>query len=155
VNYLVTGTGQAQQTVSGTTATYSGLAAGKSYTFTVRAVTKTPDGETRNGATASRSITVPAQSVSISRGAATTSSNCSGDCAFVNVSMRGFQANTKYSIRLSSSSNNEVATESGTTNSSGSLNYNQLDYDVAGETIYVQVIAPDGTIVKSNSIKWK
>jgi hypothetical protein len=69
--------------------------------------------------------------------------------------MRGFQANTKYSIRLSSSSNNNVQTESGTTNSSGSLNYNQLDYDVAGETIFVQVIAPDGTIVRSNSITWK
>ncbi|WP_143086306.1 fibronectin type III domain-containing protein [Amycolatopsis saalfeldensis] len=155
VNYLVTGTGQAQQTVSGTTATYSGLAAGKSYTFTVRAVTKTPDGETRNGATASKSITVPAQSVSISRGAKTSSSNCSKDCYQVNVSMTGFEANTKYDIQLSSSSNNNVQTESTTTNASGSANYNQLDYDVAGETIYVQVIAPDGTIVKSNSITWK
>lgn len=155
MHYLVTGTGMTQQTVSGTTATYPGLTAGKSYTFTVRAVTRTPDGQTRNGAVASRTITVPSRSISISRGRDTTSDNCDApDCAFVNVSMKGFEPNKRYSIRLSSSANSNVRTESATTDASGSLNYGELDYDVPGQTIWVTVTTADGP-VESNRIKWK
>jgi hypothetical protein len=154
VHYLVTGTGLAQQTVSGTSTTFPGLSAGNSYTFTVRAVTKTPDGQTRNGAAASKTITVPSPKITISRGKSTTSSNCKApDCAFVNVTMTGFAANTQYSIRLSSGSTTNVQTENTTTNASGSANYNQLDYDVPGQTIWVSVMTPDGRIT-SNTITW-
>jgi hypothetical protein len=155
VHYVVTGTGLAQQTVSGTTATYSGLAAGKTYTFTVRAVTRTPDGETRTGAAASKSITVPSPKITISEGAPTTSGNCNApDCAAVNVTMTGFAPNTTYAIRLSSDSNANVRTESARTNASGALTYNQLDYDERGQTIWVSVATPDGRIT-SNRITWE
>jgi hypothetical protein len=155
VHYVVTGTGLAQQTVSGTTATYSGLAAGKNYTFTVRAVTRTPDGETRTGAPASKSLTVPSPKITISQGAPTTSGSCDApDCGFVNVTMTGFAAGTRYGIKLSSNSTGNVRTEYATTNSSGSLTYNELDYDEPGQTIWVSVVTPDGT-VQSNRITWK
>ncbi|WP_410664138.1 fibronectin type III domain-containing protein [Amycolatopsis sp. lyj-84] len=154
VHYLVTGTGLAQQTVTGTSATYSGLTAGKSYTFTVRAVTRTPDGQTRNGAAAGRTITVPSPAITISRGRDTSSENCDPpDCAAVNVTMKGFAPNTRYSIRLSSSSNTNVRTESTTTGANGSATYNELNYDVPGQTIWVSVQTPDGRIT-SNRIRW-
>ncbi|MEU8635396.1 fibronectin type III domain-containing protein [Amycolatopsis sp. NPDC048633] len=154
VHYLVTGTGLAQQTVAGTTATYAGLTAGKSYTFTVRAVTRTPDGETRTGAPASKSITVPSPKITISQGAPTTSGNCDApDCAAVNVTMTGFAPNTTYAIRLSSNSNANVRTESARTTANGSLTYDELDYDEPGQTIWVSVATPDGRIT-SNRITW-
>ncbi|MCR6489821.1 fibronectin type III domain-containing protein [Amycolatopsis sp. OK19-0408] len=155
VHYVVTGTGLAQQTVSGTTATYSGLSAGKTYTFTVRAVTRTPDGQTRTGAAASKSVTVPSPKITISQGAPTSSGNCDApDCARVNVTMTGFAPNTTYAIRLSSESNANVRTESARTNGNGSLTYNQLDYDEPGQTVWVSVETPDGRIT-SNRINWK
>ncbi|MFJ1761327.1 fibronectin type III domain-containing protein [Amycolatopsis sp. NPDC088138] len=155
VHYVVTGTGLAQQTVSGTTAAYSGLSAGKTYTFTVRAVTRTSDGQTRTGAAGSKSLTVPSPKITISEGRPTTSGSCDApDCAAVNVTMTGFAPNTRYGIRLSSNSTGNVQTEYATTNSSGSLTYNELDYDEPGQTIWVSVVTPDGT-VESNRIKWK
>lgn len=154
VHYLVTGTGLAQQTVTGTTATYSGLTAGNSYTFTVRAVTRTPDGQTRNGATASRTITVPAPTITISRGRDTSSENCHPpNCSAVNVTMKGFAPNTRYDIRLSSSSTTNVQTEDTRTDANGSAIYNELNYDVPGQTIWVSVQTPDGRIT-SNRIRW-
>lgn len=155
VHYVVTGTGLAQQTVSGTSAQYSGLSAGNTYTFTVRAVTRTPDGETRTGAAASKSITVPSPKITISQGAPTTTDNCDApDCARVNVTMTGFAPNTTYAIRLSSDSTTDVRTESARTNANGSLTYDELDYDEPGQTIWVSVMTPDGRIT-SNRIQWK
>jgi len=154
VHYVVTGTGFAQQTVAGTSASYSGLTAGNSYTFTVRAVTRTPDGQTREGQAASRTITVPAPTITISRGRDTSSENChEPDCAEVNVTMKGFAPNTRYAIRLSSSSTTNVRTESTTTGADGSATYNELNYDVPGQTIWVSVETPDGRI-SSNRIRW-
>ncbi|UMP01330.1 fibronectin type III domain-containing protein [Amycolatopsis sp. EV170708-02-1] len=153
-HYVVTGTGFAQQTVTGTSASYPGLTAGNSYTFTVRAVTRTPDGQTREGQTASRTITVPAPTITISRGRDTSSENChEPDCAEVNVTMKGFAPNTRYAIRLSSSSNTNVRTESTTTGADGSATYNELNYDVPGQTVWVSVQTPDGRIT-SNRIRW-
>ncbi|OLZ58163.1 hypothetical protein BS330_13185 [Amycolatopsis keratiniphila subsp. nogabecina] len=154
VHYLVTGTGFAQQTVAGTSASYPGLTAGNSYTFTVRAVTRTPGGQTREGQQASRTITVPAPTITISRGRDTSSENChEPDCAQVNVTMKGFAPGKRYAIRLSSSSNTDVRTEYTTTDADGSATYNELNYDVPGQTIWVSVQTPDGRIT-SNRIRW-
>jgi hypothetical protein len=72
----------------------------------------------------------------------------------VNVTMTGFAPGTRYGIKLSSNSTGNVQTEYATTNSSGSLTYNQLDYDEPGQTVWVSVVTPDGT-VESNRITWK
>lgn len=153
-HYLVSATGQADRTVTGTSTVYSGLPAGRTITFTVRAVTTGADGQTRTGAAGSTTLTIPsAPTIAISRGANTTSSNCHGDCAFVDATMHGFAPNTHYSITLSSTSNSNVQTESFTTNANGDATYNELDYDVPGETVWISVATPNGRIT-SNRIVW-
>lgn len=154
-HYQVSATGLGTKNVTGTSTSYSGLSAGRTYTFTVRAVTKTPDGNTLNGAQGSKSLTIPAQSVTISQGAPTTSGKCSKNCYRVNVTISGFPPDSAVSIRLSSDSNSNVQTENTTTNASGSASYNNLDYDQPGQQIYVTVTAADGTSKQSNTITWK
>lgn len=154
-HYLVSGSGLGDKTVTGTSTTFTGLSPGDSVTFTVRAVTRTPDGQTRTGAAASKTLTVPSPSITISQGKSTTSGSCKApDCAQVDVSMKGFAPNTRYTITLHSDDNNDVAHESTTTNASGSATYNELDYDVPGEHVWVAVTTPDGTVT-SNKITWE
>lgn len=155
VDYLVSATGQADRTVTGTATSYTGLAAGRTIAFTVRAVTTAPDGRRLTGAAGGTSLTVPAPKITISHGAATTSSNCDApDCADVNATMTGFAPNTRYSITLSSSSNPDVQTESFVTDSNGDAEYDELDYDVPGETVWISVPTSDGTVT-SNKIVWE
>lgn len=155
VDYRVTATGQAARTVASTSTSYTGLARGRTVTFTVRAVTRIADGRTLTGAPGSTSLTVPAApTISIQRGAPTTSSNCHNDCADVDATMTGFDPNTRYSITLSSASDSDVQTESFTTDSSGTAEYDQLDYDVTGETVWISVPTSSGTI-SSNRIVWQ
>ncbi len=154
-HYLVSGTGAAEQKVTGTSTTFSGLTAGKTYTYTVRAVTSA-GGQTLTGAAGSKSITLPARSITISRGRDTTSDNCHApNCAFVNVSMKGFAPNTTYKLRLSSDDNPDVNNnESATTGPDGSAQYNELNYDVPGNSVWVSVSTPEGTVT-SNKIRWE
>lgn len=156
VDYVVSATGQAQRTVTANSTSYTGLTGGQTITFTVRAVTRTPDGRTLTGAAGSTSLTVPAApAITISHGAATTSGNCHApSCADVDATMTGFAPDTTYSITLSSSSDPNVQTESFTTNSSGNAEYDQLDYDVPGETVWISVPTSGGTVT-SNKIVWE
>jgi fibronectin type III domain protein len=152
VHYLVNATGQADRTVTTTSTVYNGPTAGQTITFTVRAVTRTADGQTLNGAPGSTTLTMPAPTpaIQISRGRSTTSGNCHApNCAFVNATMTGFAPNTPYDITLSSSSNPDVRTESFRTDANGSATYNQLDYDVPGQTVWIRVGS-----VTSNRIRW-
>jgi hypothetical protein len=154
VDYAVTATGQSDQTVGGTTANYS-VAAGQTITFTVRAVTRTQDGRTLTGAAGTTSLTVPATTISISEGQATTSSSCAAPkCADVDATMTGFAPNTQYPLTLSSSSNPDVRTETCTTDSSGNGTYNAIDYDVPGETVWMS-IPFNGTTITSNKLVWR
>ncbi|GAA3583430.1 hypothetical protein GCM10022222_80250 [Amycolatopsis ultiminotia] len=155
VHYQVSGTGLSTQDVSGTGASYRGLSAGKTYTFTVRAVTKTPDGKTVNGAAGSKSITIPAQSVEISQGSSTETDSCHENCARVNVTVSGFPPNSTVSIRLSSDTTGNVRTENTKTDANGSVTYTDLDYDQPGQEIWVTVTASDGTSKQSNHIVWE
>jgi hypothetical protein len=150
LNYLVSATGQADRSVAATTTSYTGFAAGQTVTFTVRAVTRAPGGQTLTGAPGSASVTVPAPKITIAHGASTTSANCHApDCAFVNATMTGFAPNTTFPITLSSDSNPNVATESFTTDANGNAPYNQLDYDSPGQTVWIVVNG-----VSSNQIVW-
>ncbi|HEY0807262.1 MAG TPA: fibronectin type III domain-containing protein, partial [Pseudonocardiaceae bacterium] len=150
LNYLVSATGQADRPVTATTTSYTGLAAGQTVTFTVRAVTRAPDGQTLTGAPGSASVTVPAPKITIVHGAPTTSSNCKApDCANVNATITGFTPNTTYPITLSSDSNSNVATESFMTDANGNAEYDQLDYDSRGQTVWIVVNG-----VQSNQIVW-
>ena len=68
--------------------------------------------------------------------------------------MHGFAPDTRYSITLSSTSNSNVQTESFTTDSNGDAEYDQLDYDVPGETVWISVPTSNGRI-QSNKIVWE
>jgi hypothetical protein len=150
VDYQVTATGQASRSITATTTSYTGFAAGQTVTFTVSAITTTTDGRTLTGAPGSASVTMPIQSIKIAHGAFTTSGNCKApDCADVNATMTGFTPNTTYSITLASSSNPDVQTESFTTDTNGNGEHDTLDYDVPGETVWIVVNG-----VKSNQIVW-
>jgi hypothetical protein len=150
VDYVVSATGLADQTVTATSATYN-LAAGQTYTFTVHAVTRFGGGANIDGANGSATVTVPAKSVQISEGAKTTSGNCKApDCARVNVTVTGLKAKISYPVQLSSGSTTNVQTENLTTDASGNAEYDNLDYDVPGQTIWVTV---DG--MQSNTLVWK
>jgi hypothetical protein len=154
VHYLVTATGQPDRTVPGTSTVYNGLSAGQTVTFTVRAVTTT-GGRTVNGAPGTASVTIPARSVSIVQGGPSETDNCHApDCAWVNATMTGFAPNTTYDLRLSSNANEDVNTERFTTDASGAATYNELNYDVPGETVWVSVLTPEGP-VPSNAIVWE
>ncbi|WP_130346809.1 fibronectin type III domain-containing protein [Herbihabitans rhizosphaerae] len=154
VHYLVTATGFPDRTVTTDGTVYSGLASGRTVTFTVRAVTTTA-GRTLTGAPGSTSFTVPGPSIAISRGRATTSDRCHApDCAFVNATFTGLAPNTQYGAQLSSTSTTNVVTEDFTTDANGSATYNKLNYDVPGETVWVSVATPSGR-VSSNRIYWE
>jgi hypothetical protein len=151
VDYQVTATGQASRSVAATSTSYTGFAAGQTVTFTVSAITQTTDGRTLTGTPGSASVTMPTRSISIKRGASTTSGNCKApDCANVNATMTGFTPNTTYSITLSSDSNPDVQTESFTTDANGNGEHDTLDYDVPGQTVWIVVNG-----VESNRIVWK
>lgn len=153
VNYLVSVTGQADKSLTGRTTSYSGLTAGQQYTFTVRAITRTADGQTLTGAPGSTKITIPAppaRTISITEGGQAQSGKCHGaNCKWVVATLKGFQPGT-HSITLSSSSNRDVQTENFQVDSVESSTYGQLDYDQPGQSIWVTV---DG--VTSNRIVWQ
>jgi hypothetical protein len=150
VDYLVSATGQADQSVTTTSTSYTGFAPGQTVTFTVRAMTRTADGRSLAGAPGSYSLTMPQPKIVISHGAFTTSSNCKApDCANVDAAMTGFAPNTQYAIKLVSDSNSNVQTEFFTTDANGAQEYDQLDYDSRGQTVWIVVNG-----IKSNTIAW-
>jgi hypothetical protein len=154
-HYLVSASGLGQKTVTGTSTTYSGLAAGSSVTFSVRAVTTTPGGQTLTGATASKTLAVPSPKLTITRGAATSSSSCKApDCAWINVKMTGFAPNTTYKIVATASQWGDFSEPcTATTDANGSATCNDTRFDGGGQTVWVDVTTPDGKI-ESNHLTW-
>ncbi|MBW4717147.1 fibronectin type III domain-containing protein [Saccharothrix obliqua] len=160
VHYLVTGGGQPEQTTTGTEVTYAQLAATTAYTFTIRAVTRSPDGRQIDGQPASvtvRDEPVRTASATIKQGGPSKTDNCHPPaCAWVEATMTGLDSNQRYQLRLSSNSNDEVRTEDFTTDANGAANYNKLNYDVPGETVWVTVLTSSGQeVVHSNTITWE
>lgn len=154
VHYLVSATGLPNRTVPGTSSVYNGIAPGRTVTFTVRAVTRT-GGRTANGAPGSASVTIPEPSISIAQGEPSETENCEPpDCHWVNATMTGFSPNTRYKLKLSSEDNDKVEDADFTTDANGDATYNELNYDVPGNTVWVSVSTPNG-LIRSNEIVWR
>nr|WP_225954674.1 fibronectin type III domain-containing protein [Kibdelosporangium phytohabitans] len=160
VHYVVAGTGLAQRTVTGTQTAYAQLPSATKYTFTVRAVTRTPDGNTVTGQPATHVVqdTPPPAvkpQITISQGGPSSSDNCERpNCFWVITRLTGFPPG-KYRLTLSSNANPTVNnSESVTVNADGKGAYDKLNYDVPNETVWVSVQGPDGR-VQSNKIVWK
>ncbi|GAB3452548.1 fibronectin type III domain-containing protein [Actinophytocola sediminis] len=158
VHYQVSATGgRPMETVTATTHEYPNVEATEVITFTVRAVTKSPSGQTLVGApaTATHEDEVPTPVVQIAQGGESSTGNCGPpNCFWVNATMSGFEANTSHRIRLSSQDNENVVTENFTTDASGAGTYNQLNYDVPGNQVWVSVETSSGWI-ESDPITWE
>lgn len=156
--YEVAATGRATQNVPGTSLLFPQVDSTEVITFTVRAVTRGPAGQLIRGAaaTATHDATQPRPvSVQISRGGPSETGNCHApDCSWVIATVSGLDPDTNYEIRLSSTANENVRTEEFTSGQDGSATYDQLNYDVPGETVWVSVLTSDGW-VKSNELRWE
>jgi len=163
VHYVVTGTGQETQEVTGTRVVYPQLLAEKTYTFTVHAVTRTPDGRLLDGEKSSIVVedeppaATATPSAVIRQGGPAETDHCHRPaCAWVEATMSGLSPGASYRIRLSSGSNADVRTERFTADAAGNAAHGELNYDVPGETVWVAVLGHDGrTVARSDPITWK
>jgi hypothetical protein len=161
-HYTVSGTGLATKTVTGTTTTFTGLPStgGQKVTFTVKAVTRTADGQNRTGAGASASVTVPNQSMAITPGESSQSANCEApDCRWINVTLTGLEPNTTYSIHGWANGHEFTAPVDMTTDASGSAtcadnSCDRIRYDVPDTDVYFFTTVPSGRL-QSNTLSWE
>ncbi len=154
-------TAKARVNTTTTQATVTGLKDGTKYTFYVRAITRTPDGELLNGkwtslTASSVSQEEPTRRLVASRGAGTEYNDCQPpECAFIQVRMENFRPNTRYEFvpYVDGKEFNEGATF--TTDSKGfQLVDDRFPCNMVGERVYVLVKGPEGR-TKSNEFTWK
>jgi len=157
-HYEVAATGRATQTVTGTSLLFPQVDSTEVITFTVRAVTRGPAGQLIRGAAATAvhdASQRPPVTVQISRGGPSETDNCHApDCSWVNATITGLNPDSNYQIRLSSTANENVRTEEFSSDSDTTATYNELNYDVPGETVWVSVLIGDEW-VKSNELPWE
>ncbi|MEJ2853403.1 MULTISPECIES: fibronectin type III domain-containing protein [unclassified Saccharothrix] len=156
-HYQVTATGLNPQQVTGTQAVYRNVSATQAVTFTVSAVTRTPDGQLLTGAPASATHeAAPLPQISLTKGAPT-DQHCGEDpdCAWMHIVMTGFDPNTSYEVVPYSNDPDYSNTGHGTvTDSNGSKTLNEFAYAGKGDTVWVEVILPDGTPIRSTQLVW-
>jgi hypothetical protein len=137
--------------------TWTGLTDGTRYTFTVRAMTRSPDGRTLVGEAASVTAAPQARErVIASRGAGAEYNNCEPpDCAFILVRIENLRPNTKYEIKPWTSrwgNFNPGATL--TTDAKGNMVVDdRFPCSAVGQTVWVTVEGPEGTYT-SNKFVW-
>ncbi|MBB5802004.1 hypothetical protein F4560_001772 [Saccharothrix ecbatanensis] len=161
VHYTVTATGLGTQQMPGTQVVYPQVPATQAVTFTVAAVTRTPDGQFLNGAPASATHqAVPASVVSLSKGRLTEEycGDVNDSCAWMDVVLTGFDPNTHYTVKPYST-NAEYGNEGYTTrtDANGSSSFERFAYAGTGETVWVVVTHREGTPitpVRSNDQPW-
>ncbi|MEU4744005.1 fibronectin type III domain-containing protein [Actinosynnema sp. NPDC023658] len=157
-HYEVTATGLGSQQVTGTQVVYPQVPANRAVTFTVSAVTRTPDGQFLTGAPASATHeAVPPPQILLSKGAPT-EEYCGEypDCAWMHVVLIGFAPHTAYHV--TPYSNVDDGYENGgyttTTDADGGSTIDQFAYAGPGEQPWVEVVLPDGTPIRSNPVTW-
>ncbi|TCO43719.1 fibronectin type III domain protein [Kribbella antiqua] len=144
--------------------TWTGLTDGRMYEFTVRAITKAPDGSTITGkeailSAASVDHEERTKRVVASRGAGTEYNKCEPPvCAFLQVRIENLTPNTDYVIKPYSSgwgNFNPGATLK--TNSEGHLLVDdRFPCSALGQLVWATVETTDGkTVYTSNKFRWK
>lgn len=136
---------------------WSGLTNGKRYTFTVRAITRAPDGRTLTGAAATLSATPQrAERVIASRGAGAEYDNCKPpSCAFIHVQMENLRPNTRYVIKpYTEKWGNFNPGAALTTDAQGNQTIDdRFPCNAVGQKVWVTVEGPEGTYT-SNKFVW-
>ncbi len=157
VRYDVTATGRGTQPANGTQITYPQVSSREAITFTVVAITTTPDGQTLVGAPASTTHEAdPLPQLNLAKGAPTEEHCGENDaCAWMNVVMTGFDPNTFYDVEVySSNPSYENPGYGTTTNADGYSGFEAFAYAGTGYTVWVDVTLSDGTVVRSNDLIW-
>jgi hypothetical protein len=158
VHYEVTATGLGTQQVPGTQVVYRQVRASQAVTFTVAAVTRAPNGQLLTGAPASATHeAAPLPQLRLSKGALTEDTcGAQPDCAWMNVVLTGFAPNTPYLVEPYNNAGDGYTNpgHTTTTDANGSKTINQFAYTGPGETVWVEVILPDGTPIRSNEVVW-
>ncbi len=162
LHYVVSATGQADRTLTALTDTYELMGSDSDITFTVRAVTQAPDGQTLVGESASHTVaaspTPPTDPVlTLTRGPDSDQwCDPSPDCAWMHVVLTGFPPNTD--IFLEPHSTDTTYSNVGyttTTDGNGYEDTDQFAYHDVGETVHVTARLPDGTVITSNTLLWE
>jgi hypothetical protein len=158
VHYLVDATGMTQKTATGTSLAVAGLPHdGRQLVFTVKAVTKAPDGHTVTGATGT--FTVPGSSqpsgrpgIHITRGPANCQDHPDEDaCAQMHVVMTGFEPNKRYTVSAhSSDSGYDPGVDHEKTDDDGNVTFDTFQYYGVGDSVWVTVGS-----VESNHMTWQ
>jgi hypothetical protein len=160
-HYVVNVAGIRQVTVTGRSATVTGIQIDTAVTVTVTAVTTNPAGAQVAGAPAStRTEGAPPggnPTVTLSRGEAT-EEHC-GDlpgCAWMHVEAAGFPPDTMITFMPHSSDPEyENGGHETPTDADGFADIDQFAYAGIGHQVYVTVTLPDGTVYTSNTITWE
>jgi hypothetical protein len=156
VHYEVTATGQAMQLVQGNEFPYSGLSAYQNVTFTVRAVTRTPDGQNVAGATATTDAQAAPLPRLLLRKGDPAPGKCQGqpDCAWMHVELVGFAPDTSYDIQPHSSHPDYSNPGHGTpTDVNGNAVIDEFAYTGPGDTVWVTTTF-EGNPIESEHIGW-
>jgi hypothetical protein len=157
-HYVATMTGQPDATVTGPAAGFDvNPSAPGTLTFTVRAVTTTPDGQQHLGAVATTTKDVSGGAVTVGRGPATEDWCGNEDaCAWMHVELTSMLPNTSYHLQPYSS-DPSYGNPGGdcTTDGSGYCQTDQFAYAGVGHTVWIVVTDPNGVDTRSNDYVWE
>lgn len=159
LNYVTGVTGLPNEAVEGTSVLWNAIPSDGELVFTVRAVTRTPDGRTLTGATSSFRVNQDPE-VTLARGEdfEDQDTDCEEpDCAFLDIVMTGFDPNTEYDIYAESDESGEFANISLTTDENGTATSDDdMWFDGADEFVTVTVETDeDEEDVESNELYWE
>ncbi|MFI6678642.1 fibronectin type III domain-containing protein [Kribbella sp. NPDC050470] len=150
--------GSQTRTTTAAQLTWTGLTAATRYTFTVRAITRSPDGRTLTGEAATVTATTQRkESVIASRGAGADYGNCEPpECAFILIRMSGLRPDTRYEIHpwTTEWGNFNPGATLTTDEKGGMVVDDRFPCNAVGQTVWVTVKAPDGTTYTSNKFVW-
>ncbi|MFI7676900.1 fibronectin type III domain-containing protein [Actinophytocola sp. NPDC049390] len=159
-HYEVNVGGFRQVTVTGLSATVTGVQVDTAMTVSVRPVTTNPAGAQVAGGTASTRTegAPPADNpvVTLRQGAAT-DEYCGGEpgCSWMHVEASGFPPDTMLTFTAHSTQEGYENSHATPTDENGFADIDRFAYAGVGYEVWVTVTTPDGTVYTSNRITWR
>ncbi|WP_424184562.1 fibronectin type III domain-containing protein [Actinokineospora sp. G85] len=160
-HYQVSATGLGERTFASSPAAWTGVATPTApITFTVRAVTRAPDGRTLDGAPASATLEPPPPpTVHLTRGERTeeTEKYCGtwDSCTWMHLEISGLTAGESYFLMPDSTDTDYSNPGHRFTADGPTHTTDKFAYSGVGENVWVEMTLPDGRVVRSNTITWE